>query len=754
VVANHGPLYYEFLIGQGKIETVEPLFVPLCPISFRTFPEMFPSISNPSVRTVTDTIRIGDTTFQLSDRSLKGIDDAVYEKHRDVWEMLPRGNAVFAVNGAVVHRVAGLRKFGYNDASYGNKAAVTSAVLITKENGECAHIAAFRHSGVNYWVAGSKNVHIVWPDGKFEAMQELYTAPRYKYALRIASVWDAMIDNDTFDAEMFHLHLTKTGLTVCAEAILAESEHIVNYDEKDTLLFYALVNPTAPSSAGLTAESPHEAERIFKTFGLPTAAVSQTYAFPSAAYDAALEQVARRMNSEGVVVYGLDSDGRVCCMWKEKSYPYVMERVLREQVTHGRTLQQIYARVHLRLSQQVPAVRAYFSTWEQVRLPWLLAFAAWLQQTGVVPVKNAWDVQCRWLTLQDTFRAVPSEILSRAYDACAAIHTPECAQQTVIQLVGLPGSGKSTLARSLFHVLKQAGQTPRWLNQDEADSNRGKYIGAIKTAMADPSTTHIILDKSNLALENRKDYADLGLLPTLTVVFHHPDGANALKAVCLERFQARGPAHRSLRSAGADAVSPAKFNEICDNMLSKYVVPTADADDILSVDVRDEPAAILKAVAEKLALDVSSVSAALEFATAYEAVVHAIKRPAYGGISIAAADMKDVFELMGPLGDKFPKKEFHITTKYLGSEMDPMWFLDAIKRLGRSESVTITEIVYDDKGAAARVVGDFACCNAHPHITLALAKGVQATYSNTLLESEHAQRISVHIPLTGKHFFG
>ncbi len=723
-------------------------------LSFSFLSSMFPSISNPSVRTVTDTIRIGDITFQLSDRSLKGIDDAVYEKHRDVWEKLPRGNAAFVVDGTVVHRVAGLRKFGYNDASYGTKSIVTSAVLVTKENGECAHIAAFRHRDVNYWVAGSKNVHIVWPDGKFETTKALYTAPRYKYALRIAAVWNAMIDDDTFDSEPFHLYLTKTGQTACAEAILAESEHIVNYEEKDTLLFYALVNPTAPSSAGLTAESPHEAERIFKMFGLSTAAVSQTYAFPSAEYDAALEQVARRMNSEGVVVYGLDSEQRVCCMWKEKSYPYVMERVLREQVTHGRTLQQIYARVHLRLSQQSPAVRAYFSTWEQVRLPWLLAFAAWLQQTGVVPVKNAWDVQCRWLTLQDTFRAVPSEILSRAYDACAAIHTPAGTQQTVIQLVGLPGSGKSTLARSLFHILKQAGQTPRWLNQDEADSNRGKYIGAIKAAIADPSTTHIILDKSNLASENRKDYTDLGLLPTLTVVFHHPDGVDALKAVCLERFQARGPAHRSLRSAGTDAVSPTKFGEICDNMLSKHVAPTADADDLLMVDVRDEPAAILKAVAEKLALDVSSVTAALEFATAYEAVVPAIKRPAYGGISIPASDMKQVFEMLGPLGDKFPKKEFHITTKYLGNEMDPVWFLDAIKRLGQSESVTITELVYDDKAATARVSGDFDCCNANPHITLALAKGVQATYSNTLLESSTATRIPVHIILTGKHFFG
>jgi hypothetical protein len=189
-------------------------------------------------------------------------------------------------------------------------------------------------------------------------------------------------------------------------------------------------------------------------------------------------------------------------------------------------------------------------------------------------------------------------------------------------------------------------------------------------------------------------------------------------------------------------------------MLSKYVAPIADADDVLTVDVRDEPAVVLTAVAEKLAQDVSSVTAALEFATAYEAVVPAIKRPVYGGISIPATDMKQVFEMLGPLGDKFSKKEFHITTKYLGNEMDPVWFLDAIKRLGQSESVTITELVYDDKGAAARVVGDFESCNAHPHITLALAKGAQATYSNALLESTTASRIPVHISLTGKHFFG
>ena len=43
---------------------------------------------------------------------------------------------------------------------------------------------------------------------------------------------------------------------------------------------------------------------------------------------------------------------------------------------------------------------------------------------------------------------------------------------------------------------------------------------------------------------------------------------------------------------------------------------------------------------------------------------------------------------------------------------------------------------------------------AMPHITLAVAKGVQPVYSNTLLLSADAHRVAVDLTLDAAYFFG
>ena len=106
---------------------------------------MFPSLplANKSVRVVSDAVVIGGVSFKLPDRSICGLDDAVYESDREVWENVPRGQAAICVGDSVVARIHGLRKFGYSGAPYGRAANVETVVFVDKMNGECAHIGAF-----------------------------------------------------------------------------------------------------------------------------------------------------------------------------------------------------------------------------------------------------------------------------------------------------------------------------------------------------------------------------------------------------------------------------------------------------------------------------------------------------------------------------------------------------------------------------------------------------------------------------------
>ncbi len=707
------------------------------------------SISNPSIRTVKDQVTMYDQTVKSTERLIGGIDDAVYEKHRDVWEAVPRGNGVYTINDIPVAHIAGLRKFGYSDASYGYKDAVKAVVLIDKENGECAHVGAFVYGGERYWIAGSKNVHVLFKMGDFATAEAVYTADRYRYAIKIARVWNAQ--SAAIPAILdFHAYLCATGHTACGEAILSDSEHIVAYDDKDLIKFYALSKPGS-SIDGLTAVCPTSTQTLFASFGIPTAVFSPVYVFNSPEYISALETVARRTNSEGVVAYGLDDNCRVVCMWKEKSYPYVMERVVREQVTHNKTQQQIRKRVKQRLDDHDDALRAYFVEWEAERFPWLLSFAAWLKIKGYAPVKNAWDIQSKWLTLQREFLTAPTnekEEADRVRDAAIS----EDSGIKVVQFVGLPGSGKSTAARGLYWLLKQAGHTPRWLNQDEADSNRKKYLDAIKAAMSDSSTSHIILDKSNLDPMNRKDYADLGLDATVIVNYSHPDGFEAYKDVCLARFLARGQGHRSLR---AGEVSEERFATLCADMYSKYQKPNGN---VVDVDVRDPPVAVLTTLSASLGLVEADCDKAVEFAKAYEEAIKAnVKKPTFCGIEI-----REGFEALlsavpaEALVGKQLRKDYHITMRYLGQEMDPVYYMEhkALVESGEIPSFKITEIVWDDKIVTARVEGAFICANKVPHITIAMAPKTQATYSNTLLETQKYESHLVTIPMVGKYYFG
>ncbi|KAF8275453.1 hypothetical protein TcBrA4_0138690 [Trypanosoma cruzi] len=61
----------------------------------------------------------------------------------------------------------------------------------------------------------------------------------------------------------------------------------------------------------------------------------------------------------------------------------------------------------------------------------------------------------------------------------------------------------------------------------------------------------------------RDDYADLGLR-TLTVVWSHPDGTDALVDICFDRVRRRGSAHRTFKADRGKAARASNAAGLCD----------------------------------------------------------------------------------------------------------------------------------------------------------------------------------------------
>ena len=736
--------------------------------------------------------------LKLCERSIVGIDDTVYSKSRTIWEGLPRGQCKVFLKECnndsdytEVCLMHGIRKFGYSDASYGYPKETVKAVALIKENGECAHVASFRwqsnssEAAVKFWVVGSKNVTLVYRDGFAAEDGKMYEGQRYSFALKIMHLWEerksrmSVADQNTF----FDL-LADGKYTASGEAIFADSQHLVDYFGKNDLIFFGLAMTSADSmsSASGLCIPPGQALDLFKSCGLTHVNASNALEFGSDEYKAYINEIARRENSEGCVMYGLNGDGKVCCMWKEKSYPYVMERYARECIVNGYAGPLLESRLKIRLTKEPAELRAHFTGWEQHRLPFLLKFAAWLRCTGRLAARGSnnakddndrhdetWSVKNKWITLQTECQQIDEETLLSMVEALGKAENIE-QHFVMVMMCGPPGAGKSTLARALCAMLSAAGQTPRWHNQDEAGS-RNQYLMTIKQSIANHSVTHVILDKSNLAEANRNDYVELNLMPTLTLVFNHPEGSEALIDCCVERVRTRGVAHRSLTGEVID------LPNIISSFVNNMSLPIDDT--VVALDVRDTPEVMLQTAWGKL-VEFSAVEGRtplppfseadgpariqkiISEAAAYEqklAVHSTLGRPQSFACLAFKGDSETILRLLPPEsmkcangGEKNVRPSFHITTKYFGGIMDPSWYVRHCERLGQKLQVQCVALVWDESAVAIQVSPhNFEVENKIPHITVALSPGVPPRYSNQLLQKTEGEGDVHRLPLEDTH---
>lgn len=747
------------------------------------FTVRFPAINR--VRERGRAFEVGGQPFAIVERTIGGIDDVVYNKHRDVWENLPRGNArVFvpsspaAADAAApaggyteVAAVNGLRKFGYSDSSYGYPSEVVKAVAIEKENGECGHLAAFTLPPLlggdgeprRYWVVGSKNVHVVLRYDLPEEDFAVYSGMRYSYALKIARLWRDMMTKAMVSPQhvlSFHEAMATNQWTSCFEAIFATSQHLVDYDGANELRFYAVTVNKVNSHDGLCMDV-DAAEKFYKDVGLYFSHRSPCLALGSPEYAKLLDDIARRRNSEGCVMYGYNAQGTIIRLWKEKSYPYVMERASREAITTNKLAgRELVARLKKKLAMQPSELRKYFAEWELERLPWLVNFGAWLQMTKVLTPHMdrdaAFEVRNQWLTLQKNFQKAldgDNELIGvcKQYEP-DAVAWGDPSELDVIKFVGAQGSGKSTLARALFVLLTKAGQHPRWVNQDEA-GNRNNFLAAIRQATnKDAGVTHLIIDKMNLDERTNNDYKDLPM--TVTVAFTHPDGENAMIEECFRRVVDRGSGHRTIRIP--DHLTPverkAELNKIR-KFLSDAVrsCMTPDDDTVVELDVTVDLVTMLQQIWPKLQtnglhvlpkLEVKDAEEAIALSQEYERLLcDQPKAPIYAAIAIKdpAALLKVVPNDM--LQGKNVQSAFHVTTKYFVGDPDPVFFVRLAKLVGKEITLTLRSVVSDPKGTAIVVRNEndeFPCANPIAHITVANRAGIPPRYSNELVSALHA----------------
>lgn len=741
-----------------------------------------------AVKIIKDTIVIGTgantTQFSFESTRVVGNDDAVYSKDRSAWERVPRGFVVIEAGplpsplglevepATVVANVQGLRKFGYRtDICYGHHEKVVTVVAMDKENGENAQIAAFVienreppesivvlatddgpvvtdippvREPIKYWVVGSKHVHVVFRHGHMEDLELYKHNTRYTYALQIADLFNRVVlMNTEVSALDFHAWLAEYKFTAIAEAIMLSSQHIVDYGH-DQLRFFALT-AAGPSTSGLCAKDPSSAICSFATFGLQTPWYSDAVVLKSDEYRRLVTAIRERTNTEGTVMYGMDSEGRVCAMWKEKGVEYVLERAARESILSGSGRAALNKRLRERAVDLI--ADGYnpdtVNEWLARREPYLQKFRSWLITEKKTPSGgdvNRWDVQSSWLTLQHDFAAVADEYVAPV----------ESQGPVVLLLAGLPGSGKSTLARAVFVALKARGAVPRWANQDEVDSKnkRKAYLALIQEAVKDSSVSHIILDKCNLDPVNRTDYADLGLEITVAASMMHPGGRDKLFETCSARITGRGAGHRSLRSDAKNV------GEILSTMAgSAKPIGLHEVGMHIELNVLDSCETNLVRLWRALDLDPMTpeeLAHALDVSAAYEkTLATSTKHVLYWSIAFDRTSRDALVGLIPAeaLVGKTALGEVHCTMQYLGAWTDPETNVRLGAQRGKPVEVHISTIVWDEKGIAAAITS-VESVNKHPHITLALAPGVKPVYSNELLAGSHSS-IDVDLILRG-----
>lgn len=731
--------------------------------------------------TVATTVLSDNITVTTIDAKLRPFkEDKLYEQ-KLLQTLLPRGCCFVFINNVFVHALYGHPKFGniddYLPTDPDRQSDYTKLVFRRKENGECSHWSGFLHEGQIYEMYGSKNVHFVTRTDFFEQDIAKYVKERYQYATKMARNIRSHIKTPEQLREILDYFIT-TKNTFCAESCFTDSQHLVKY-EKTTAFFFAVTNRRYTEFDSHVVISPNEVDELFKSFGLPIVAetmivnLKDTYG-PTEDLLSVCEHFERQENSEGAVVYRMREDGIVTFVYKHKNFDYIFRRALREKMRSKSLSSAIVKRMenlhitHPRYAEMLDRG---------------LRFNAWFRSLEEEKQKHFFE---NFVSMEEEFEEIErtdTKRISQIYNNHLKMERTLSTVQ-IIMFVAIPGSSKSTCAKVLVDMLTRQG-----LREIKATDLQNKIVGkggkvihieqdmfyekgkgasaayekAIETALLSECMDYIILTKSNHStivrnntyrtLENTLAKLKNPKHINLTYVTITAGGdIERTKEICLERIMNRGFAHASLYGKSKKEIdkiltetflgqySPLteieKTNsvielEIEDDRLtnvSNLISQLQFFDIIPAFDISDE--VLLESFAkisveDALLAEVSKAKKDKEVRmVAYDAIVYPNLINVISGIKGLIEEIK--------LNRLVLKTEFHTTLKYHGKKpehsIDP--FEDDVKC-----SPIITGYAVSPEACAFMVeLPTGFTTEKLPHITIALAKSVNASYSATLLE--------------------
>lgn len=691
------------------------------------------------------------TTIDAKLRAFK--EDRLYA-NEILHTLIPRGCCFVFINNKFVHALYGHPKFGnINDYLHGDPENYEKLVFRRKENGECSHWSGFQHEGIMYEMFGSKNVHFVVRVDNFEQDIKLYVKERYQYATKMARNLKAMITSEEHHQNILNYFVT-TRNTFCAECCFTDSQHLVKYDNT-TALFFAVTGQRTSAFDSLVKVPIDEVDALFKSFDLPivaeTAIVDKN---DQESVKLTCEHFESQNNSEGAVVYRVSLDGVARFAWKHKNYDYIFRRALREKMRSKSLSSAIVKRME--------SLHIKHPRYEEM-LERGLRFNAWYRSLNEEQQKRFFD---QFVSREEEYALIDTTLIERIYQ----IHVErEKTLNTIhiIMFVAIPGSSKSTCGKALLYILESLGIKAIHLEQDMFfDKGRGAsacYEKAIAQAMLVPDMQYIILTKSNHCqnvrnttyntLENAYKGAKILKHVNITYVTITAGGdMEATKEICLNRIMNRGFSHASLYG-----MSRSRINEILTGtFISQYQPLTSEerANTVIELEIEDDRLT-----------NVSNFISQLQFfdiIPSFE-VTQEMLLTAFGKISHEDAELakaskakKDkevrlvnydaivyenvlnaIEQIVGlkkeiKLNGLTLKTEFHTTIKYHGRKPENTigQFLEDVECESR-----ITGYALSTKACAFMVELPSGHVTENiPHVTVALSKNTNASYSATLLE--------------------
>ena len=276
-----------------------------------------------------------------------GIDDKMYEHNQVLREKVARGNSFVTFYGKDVPNggcvVRGLKKFsgaywddddiqhpdhaGWSKYFLSAPANATNVVVMEKVNGEAAHISVRLLGSTFIIFCGSKNVHLLAIHRKHLVK---YSDQRYSYACLIGEAFFELLEGMSESQRVRLLSfMAHTGFTAVLELLQPKNQHIVNLSHlpAPVLRFITWVPCDVGGKNCICSLPPNIAIDLASYLCLPTANYSLIHI---ADLPKELAAVRSCTQSEGVVLYFLNSCQEVIGLIKFKTIWYILLRAVRE----------------------------------------------------------------------------------------------------------------------------------------------------------------------------------------------------------------------------------------------------------------------------------------------------------------------------------------------------------------------------------------------------------------------------------------